>query len=171
MLHSCPSSRVAFFFCPDRSLWYHHGKRVCSVWHPDHTIGLDLQHLERHLRLADANDNLHHRWTFQKVGVNFPLSANSNLYLCNRFVLLSINKERLPELTITVLWTLYRLKHKLWFFFVAGMVMATSTAALQCCLMDSSSAGAWICASTLAGCLSGTEGEGLQWLLWLSFVN
>lgn len=46
-------------------------------------------------------------------------------------------------------------------FLLVGMVMATFTAALQCCRMDSSLAGASICVSILAGCFCGTEGKSL----------
>lgn len=59
----------------------------------------------------------------------------------------------------------HRLKDQLWCLLLVGMVMATFTAALQCCLTDSSSAGASICVSTSAGCLFGTEGESLHWEL------
>lgn len=41
--------------------------------------------------------------------------------------------------------------------------MATFTAAPQCCLMDSSLAGASICVSISAGCSFGTEGKSLHW--------
>lgn len=47
--------------------------------------------------------------------------------------------------------------------FLTGMVVAMFTAALQCCRMDSSLAGASICASTLAGCCCGTKGKSSSW--------
>lgn len=53
----------------------------------------------------------------------------------------------------------YTVLHLLWLFCLAGIVMATFTAALQYCPMDSSLVGASICVSILAGWLFGTEGK------------
>lgn len=53
-------------------------------------------------------------------------------------------------------------------FCLVGTVMAMFTAALQCCLMDSSLAGASICVSILAGCWFGTEGKSLHFNFHIS---
>lgn len=91
--------------------------------------------------------------------------ANSELCLFCQ-LLEEPQTKRLEELTkLTIKHSSHRLNVQLWLFCLVGTVMATFTAALQCCLMDSSLAGASICVSILAGCLFGTEGESLQWEL------